>query len=220
MNPYRQRIRRIRKIRRVLVHQIESALQSGKDCFVRPQELQRVWPAVADEERENIVRGFAREHGWRVFTSNRVLGAMFVRDSLRSEEAEPRRIRRFRRRVLNLWMRKTGVIVLAVVLAMLVRPLQLPAASCILSNAPDPQGCKPHCCANKSCCAFSKKSGTPVAPPLVKSGGANQQQLIGFVSVRGAASIFVGAALRPAPEIVSVRAHSPPLRATTCIRLI
>jgi hypothetical protein len=103
---------------------------------------------------------------------------------------------------------------------MLIRPLQLPAASCILSNAPSAEGCKPHCCANKSCCATSKKSTTPISQPLAKSGDGNAQQLIAFFSVPIATSISVSRSPQLAHETISVRAHSPPLLATTCIRLI
>ena len=64
----------------VLVQQIQSALETQKHCFVRPDELKRVWPSLADQDREHIVREFAREHGWRIFTYSRALGAMFVRE--------------------------------------------------------------------------------------------------------------------------------------------
>jgi hypothetical protein len=117
-------------------------------------------------------------------------------------------------------MRKTALILFAVVLAMLVRPLQLPAASCILSNAPNPEGCKPHCCANKTCCAVSKKSTTPVSPPLSKSGDVNQQPVIGFVSVPLIDSIAVAASAQRAFVSVSARGHSLPPLAASCIRLI
>jgi len=117
-------------------------------------------------------------------------------------------------------MRRTAAILFAVVLAMLVRPLQLPAASCILSNAPDQQGCKPHCCANKSCCAVSKKNTQPVSLPLYKGGAVNQQPAIAFVSVPLIDSIAVATSPQPLRASVSVRAHSPPPLAATCIRLI
>ena len=116
-------------------------------------------------------------------------------------------------------MRKTAIL-FAVVLAMAVRPLQLPAASCILSNAPSPEGCKPNCCANKSCCAVSKKNTMSVSPPLYKSGDINQQPVFGFVSVPLLDSIAVTTPAQPARENISVRAYSPSPRAATCIRLI
>ena len=115
-------------------------------------------------------------------------------------------------------MRKTAIL-FAVVLAILVRPLQLPAASCILSNAPSHETCKPNCCANKTCCAVSKKSGAPFSLPLVKS-DSGQQLLIGFVPVSLIDSIAETAFAQPACAAIPVRPHSPPPLAATCIRLI
>ena len=65
----------------MLVQEIAAALETQTHHFVRPSELKRVWPSVPDERRERIVRDFAREHGLRIFTYSRALGAMFVRDS-------------------------------------------------------------------------------------------------------------------------------------------
>lgn len=65
----------------ILVHQIKSVLEKEKHCFVRPDQLHRVWPGIGDDERETTVRKFAREHGWQIFTYSRALGAMFVRDT-------------------------------------------------------------------------------------------------------------------------------------------
>jgi hypothetical protein len=117
-------------------------------------------------------------------------------------------------------MRKTAAILFAVVLAMLVRPLQLPAAACILSNAPSHEGCKPNCCANKTCCAVSRKSTTPISQPLYKSSDVNQLQVIGFVSVSLIDSIAAAASPQTARVSFPIRAHSPPPLAATCIRLI
>jgi hypothetical protein len=117
-------------------------------------------------------------------------------------------------------MPKRGAILLAVVLAMLVKPLQLPAASCILSNVPEQRGCKPNCCANRGCCALSKKNAKPPAPPLAKAGGENPQQLLAFDLVLTADPIFLPKSPQTTPEAVPVRPYAPPLLATTCIRLI
>ena len=117
-------------------------------------------------------------------------------------------------------MRKTAAILVAVLLAMVVTPLRLPAASCILSNAPSREACKMACCANKTCCAVSKKNTAPVSQPLYKSGDGNQQQMIGFVSVPIIDSIAVAASAQPVCASAPVRAHSPPPLAATCIRLI
>ena len=64
-----------------LAQRIELALQTEKQCFIRPDELKQVWPGLSEEQRENTVREFAREYGWQIFTYSRILGAMFVRDS-------------------------------------------------------------------------------------------------------------------------------------------
>jgi hypothetical protein len=116
-------------------------------------------------------------------------------------------------------MRKKAAILFAVLLAMAVRPLQLPAASCILSNAPSEKVCKMNCCANKTCCATSKKDTKPVSQPLSQSGDA-KQQVFGFAAVPVIDWIAVTASAQPACPSVPVRAHSPPPLAVTCIRLI
>src|SRR5437868_9681538 len=117
-------------------------------------------------------------------------------------------------------MRRGAPVLFAIVLAMLTRPLQLPAASCILSNAPSEQRCKMHCCANKTCCANSKGSKTPVSQPLQQSELAKQQQVMGFVSVGTTGSIAPDFFPQLTRNNVPVRAHSPSPLAVTCIRLI
>jgi len=117
-------------------------------------------------------------------------------------------------------MRKTGAIILALVLAMFAGALRLPAASCILSNAPSHEACKMDCCANKTCCAMSKKSTVPASQPLVQSDGANQQQALGFVAVPLNDSFAIAASAERTFVSVPSRAHSPPPLAATCIRLI
>jgi hypothetical protein len=116
-------------------------------------------------------------------------------------------------------MRRAAPIFLAVVLALLVRPLQLPA-SCILSNAPSYEACKPKCCANKTCCAVSKKHTGPISPPLLKSSDASQQLLIGFVPISTIDSVADTAFAQTASIHILVRAHSLPPLAASCIRLI
>jgi hypothetical protein len=64
----------------LLIQKIESTLQAQSHCLVRPEELERVWSNLPMDEREDRVREFAHEHGWRVFSYGRALGAMFVRD--------------------------------------------------------------------------------------------------------------------------------------------
>ena len=71
----------------LLAQQIGSILADEKYCFVRPDQLHRVWPDLGEAERENVVRHFADEHGWRIFTYSRVLGAMVVRGTSAHSEA-------------------------------------------------------------------------------------------------------------------------------------
>src|SRR3954452_8722267 len=77
-------------------------------------------------------------------------------------------------RVMDNLMRRKVPILIVILLAMLGTPLQLPAASCILFNGPNPDGCKPHCCANKSCCALSQKNKRPAQHPLVDDSSVKQ----------------------------------------------
>jgi len=116
-------------------------------------------------------------------------------------------------------MAKRGAILVAIALAMLVRPLQLPAASCILSNAPSDKPCKMHCCASKGCCAKSKGTSAPISQPLQQSADAKQQLALGIVFTPLIDSIQATFP-QPARENFAVRAHSPPPLAATCIRLI
>lgn len=116
-------------------------------------------------------------------------------------------------------MRNTAAILFTVVLAMFITPLRLPAASCILSNAPSHEACKSNCCANMTCCAVSKKNTGPISQPLAQSGVAKQQVL----ALAPAAPIGLAAPFAFAPiacAAAPVRAHSPSPLAATCIRLI
>ena len=56
---------------------------------------------------------------------------------------------------------------LIMVAALLAIPFQASARTCIISDAPINQACKPGCCANKACCATSRKKKAPV--PFAKS---------------------------------------------------
>lgn len=74
-----------------LVQRIRSTLEIEKRCFVRPDELQRVWPSVDDEQREPLVREFARENGFQIYNYSRVLGAMFVPGSGEGDRGDSKR---------------------------------------------------------------------------------------------------------------------------------
>jgi hypothetical protein len=117
-------------------------------------------------------------------------------------------------------MRKTAALFLTLALAMSIAPLRLPAAACILSNAPSHQACQPDCCANKTCCAVSKKNTGPVSQTQTQSAAA-KQQVIGLVPAAPAIdSNILSFAARPVRTNSPIRAHSPPPLAATCIRLI
>lgn len=62
----------------MLVQEIESALENHRHFFLRPDDIKHLWPSASEQQREQSVRDFAREHGWRIFTYSRALGAMFV----------------------------------------------------------------------------------------------------------------------------------------------
>jgi hypothetical protein len=115
-------------------------------------------------------------------------------------------------------MRKTAAILFTVVLALLVMPIQLPAASCIFSKSPSHEACKSKCCADMICCAVSEKNNAPASHPLYQ--GDVSKQVIAFVSV----PIISTQVLVRAPELIGaiapLRAHSPPPLAANCIRLI
>src|SRR2546421_2001581 len=115
-------------------------------------------------------------------------------------------------------MRKTAAILFTVVLALLVMPLQLPAASCMFSKQSSHEACQSKCCANMICCAVSEKNNAPASHPLYQSDVS--KQVIGFVSVPAFSShVFAGVA-EPVAATAPMRAHSPPPLAATCIRLI
>jgi hypothetical protein len=117
-------------------------------------------------------------------------------------------------------MRKTAAILFMVVLAIFITPLRLPAASCILSNAPSQEACKPNCCANMACCAVSEKNTGPVSQPLVR-GGTAKQVVIALVATMSPNFFSQSLRLdRVAGASGLVRAHSPPPLTATCIRLI
>src|SRR5438067_2240999 len=116
-------------------------------------------------------------------------------------------------------MRKTAAILLTVALAVFITPLRLPAASCILSNAPSQEACKGNCCANMTCCTVSKKNRGPASQPLLQSGVA-KQQVLGLVATPAVSwhvQSFAGGPIVCAS--VPVGAHSPSPLAATCIRL-
>ncbi len=106
-----------------------------------------------------------------------------------------------------------------VVIALLFGAIRLPAAPCILSNAPTEKACQSGCCAYKSCCETShKRTGLP-AQPLAKS-ASDQQNVVSLPALVGIEMLN-----RTATEIgffssAECIAHSPAPLALNCIRLI
>src|SRR5437870_8668580 len=58
---------------------------------------------------------------------------------------------------------------LAMAVALMAAPFHVSARTCILSDAVAQKAGQPACCANKTCCATSKKNTAPVSQPLTKS---------------------------------------------------
>lgn len=116
-------------------------------------------------------------------------------------------------------MRTKAAILLTVLLALLVTPMQLPAASCRPAKARDREACKSDCCAKKKCCVTSEEESGVASQPLLSSSGS-KQLVIGLFDARVIGSHFqpypTGRVCRAAP----VRAHALPPLAATCIRLI
>ena len=102
---------------------------------------------------------------------------------------------------------------------LLLGTIRLPAAPCILTNAPAEKACTMGCCVYKSCCETSQhRTGLP-KQPLTKS-SSNQQNIAALpaivmapLSIDTATNLFVFSG-------AVCSAHSPPPLALICIRLI
>jgi hypothetical protein len=111
------------------------------------------------------------------------------------------------------------MISVAMAAALFVAPVNMSARTCIVSDAPAEKACQLDCCANKTCCATSKKNTAPVSQPLAKYGSDQQS-----VATSPSAVAVIG--LSPAAVTSSIfssrdcTAHSPPPLALICIRLI
>jgi hypothetical protein len=123
----------------------------------------------------------------------------------------------------------TGKFSLALLLALAVVLAPLPTFSLgaeIVSGATSGKAIKASCCTRMSCCAKTScckmpaKNGSPIVPPLARrSTSANTNPIIAPT----AASIFVAAnfpsAQYPKTDL-DFSAHSPPVLALICVRLI
>jgi hypothetical protein len=113
-----------------------------------------------------------------------------------------------------------ATIPLALAAAMLVAPMRLPAAACVLTNVPSEKACSAGCCANMNCCQTSNKRTSPPVQPLAMS-GSEQQNIVALpvaVAVTDVARLPID---RPAISLplVTSTSHSTTL-ALICIRLI
>ena len=81
-------------------------------------------------------------------------------------------------------------IVLSVLLAMALPIAATPisARTCILSNASSEKACKPGSCANKMCCATSRKNTAPSSQPLAKSDSSLNPRLVLLDGAQGGQS--------------------------------
>jgi hypothetical protein len=114
-----------------------------------------------------------------------------------------------------------GKISMSVVLAVALfgASVRLPAASCILSNAPSDKACKPACCANKTCCETSHERTGPPQQPSAKS-GFDQQNIAMPLSVVAVVLLNQTATDSFAFSSVECTPHSLAPIALICIRLI
>jgi hypothetical protein len=116
----------------------------------------------------------------------------------------------------------SGKITLALLLALTIVAAPLPASArtCILSNTATAKACKPACCANMSCCDISPSNTAPAAPPVAKSSDNSDITLF----VAPTATMRVAAVDFPPVRLThsdaDFFAHSPPILALNCARLI
>ena len=130
------------------------------------------------------------------------------------------------------WIRLAAIVVLSgrvmfsriaisVVLAsaLLLSGARLPAASCILSNAPSEKACTMTCCANQTCCETSHQRTGPPVQPLAKA-TSDQPNIATLCSTVVAVVFNQAAADSFVFSSAECSAHSPPPLALICIRLI
>jgi hypothetical protein len=89
--------------------------------------------------------------------------------------------------------------------ALIVAPTYASTRTCITTDAPVQKACKPGCCANKACCATSKKNSAPISQPLAKNGSAREVNLAP-----------VAAATTIAPGCTSLDRQFPLSRTRSC----
>jgi hypothetical protein len=89
-------------------------------------------------------------------------------------------------RAIELSMLSRLAISIALAVALIVAPTYASPRTCIVTDAPAQKACKPGCCANKACCATSKKVSGPIAQPLTKSASGSELSAICVATVAAA----------------------------------
>jgi hypothetical protein len=108
---------------------------------------------------------------------------------------------------------------LIVGLALVAATVQLPAATCLMTNAPSEKACRPGCCANKTCCETTPKRTELPAQPLARS-GVDQQNVSAMPQIAAVVLVMPAATESHCFSSTERRAHSPRPLALLCIRLI
>jgi hypothetical protein len=111
-------------------------------------------------------------------------------------------------------------VALLAALTIISAPLPASARTCILSNAASAQACKPACCANMTCCKTSSSNTAPSNQPVAKSIDDSNAALV-FGPI---ATVSISIVDLPLVSIQTSKpnffAHSPPILALVCARLI
>ena len=138
-------------------------------------------------------------------TANSIRARNFIEDTLphRTIFESATRSTRVVSYATSLLMISRIALSLATMAALTMAPLHLSARTCILSDAPAQKACKPGCCANKSCCATSKKSA-PVSPLATNSSGSE-------LNATCVATVVIAC-----PDYVSLDRHLSVARSSLC----
>lgn len=116
-------------------------------------------------------------------------------------------------------MLSKNIVSVVLATAVVIGAVRLPAAPCILSNAPTEKACMSGCCKNKSCCETShQRTGLPVQP--LSKAGSNQQNIAILPATVPVAVFNYAAEQSFVFSGTESAAHSPPPLALLCIRLI
>jgi len=91
----------------------------------------------------------------------------------------------------------------AMIAALTTSPVYVSARTCIISDAPVQEMCKPGCCANKKCCATSTKKTDPLS--YAKNDAGPELN-----------ATRVASAILPAPDFGSLDRHLSASPALTC----